>query len=139
LIEQFKNSKLNETLWYGVVEEIDELNYNVTDFLIPPQIQTGVHCETDDIEWPKWSYENILKPRKTIRLQGHTHPVFVPLPSSGDKEYLGERIKNMRLEINEYMFEWILSYKNIYYCKKHTIIDNEFNTKSELVTINILK
>lgn len=104
------HAKNYEIMWFGEIHKNRKGNYILKDVIFPPQINQPAFVETKDEEYPKWSFENITKKKKTkvIRLHGHTHPTFKPTPSPVDQKHIETFIK----ETDDFFIQIILS--NLY-------------------------
>lgn len=126
LVMQFST----EIGWRGVVhrDPEDTRKFIVTDILVPPQIVTGSHVDTDENEHSEWMMSFDDDVFNHIRMQGHSHVNFSTSPSAVDQRqymdtlaYLGDEDFYVFLIYNKRMERTI----SIYDMKNNICYDND--------------
>lgn len=105
-----------ETSWFGIVQEYKG-NYLLKNILIPPQENEPAFVTTKDDEYLPWFFKNVTQKNlgTQLRLHGHTHPTFAPIPSGTDVK----QFKNLLEEVDNYFIQLILNNDMEYTCLLH--------------------
>lgn len=84
-----------EVGWHGVVhrDPDDPKLFYVSDILVYPQTVTGATVRTDDLNYPKWLYEEVPPAQQNfVSYFGHSHVWMQPSPSDKDNDVALEKL-----------------------------------------------
>lgn len=105
-----------EVQWLGEGSYDEEGNYVLKDIHVPPQSQSSVHVNTENIaSYPKWLFEVNKKVRENnniIRLHAHTHPMFSTYPSGTDERNMDD----LRMTTDDKWIQLIYNKSHYYAC-----------------------
>lgn len=91
-IDRLLISLNTEVGFYGLVDRIEDKGityFRIMDILIYPQIVTGAHSDTDDLQMAGFFIENAHQ-IKRIRYHGHSHVNMPAIPSYVDTKHMRE-------------------------------------------------
>jgi proteasome lid subunit RPN8/RPN11 len=87
----------NEIMLFGVVENIKENSYEITDFLIPPQEKnSAAFVTTDDEKYTEWLMQMDRELRQKLKAHFHSHPKMGVTPSSTDISTIEDKVQNIK-------------------------------------------
>lgn len=85
-------SRNKEVGWHGVARRVGDNHFVVDDIVVFPQEVTGASTTPDDIEYTMWQDSLDTKVFNNIRMYGHSHVNFAPIPSATDMRYRSDML-----------------------------------------------
>jgi len=78
------NHCTGEVAWHGIMKELPNKTYLITDILIYPQVVSGASVDTDQQEYETWLNNLPDDVFNNLRMQGHSHVNMATTPSGAD-------------------------------------------------------
>lgn len=94
LLDRFSD----EVAWHGLVERRDDRTFVITDILVYPQEVTGITVDTDQERYQQWLIDIHKRGDGTfekLKMQGHSHVTAPTGPSTTDRDYYDDRLKQL--------------------------------------------
>ena len=87
----------DEIGWFGTVEEVED-GFMITNVMVPPQTVTSATVTSDEAEELKWRDALPDEVYNKLRFHGHSHVNMGVSPSTTDRAYRDEVIRNIPKE-----------------------------------------
>lgn len=96
----------DEIGWHGIVRQIDDRNFLISDILVFPQVVSGTSVNPDQEEYAKWMMEMMMADDEenspyfgqysNIRFHGHSHVNMGVTPSGTDTTYQTDMLEHIK-------------------------------------------
>lgn len=84
-----------EVGWVGTAERFNG-HYRILDVLVPPQMVSAAHFETDDEPYELWTRELDDDTWNRLRFHGHSHVEMGTTPSGEDEDFQRRTVADLR-------------------------------------------